>query len=575
MSKVPIPEVDHESGEAEKVGGQVNSGGGQMVEEMDHVGEEHERVDSFKAPEEGSDLEEESGHHDLWADPVYEHMEGSDAPKSSPEIPLSEEDSLSDGESIFLTKKPKQRSTSPGLRQGETSITAFYPRLTQEENRSLLMSRTLKRKREDEDQCEEQEQAVERTNQVKLAKACTGNNQCKKKQRANEREDEIERGIRDIDGNKKKKKNITEPVLDGSNDPDGEALPFQAIYKGKTKLSLPAKPANMESNGDMWKRAEEIGFLFEFSRTDTYWSTLEMMKSYVDNILAPYFVAARAAHGDPANQLAIWQIDAWSIHRSAEFCAWMAKNHPCIQLKYVPGGCTGIWQPCDVGIQRVLKHELHRMSHADVVAEALWHLEALEANGSDDRSVRWLVRAYDVVNHPEFVRKAFEHCQLDAEPHFNLSQASLTSTAALQALKNLPTTDPQLWAEISQGRADQLQLTDRSKPDPSSPDDKDEEQELGDDLSIPTLMLCDHILTGGSTLGRGFVENDKGRLAPVSISEMLDDAAADTDHEFTEDTEGAADVEAGPSEPAAMGCGKQAKKPNQFYTVGKKFWEQT
>ncbi|TFY73499.1 hypothetical protein EWM64_g10513 [Hericium alpestre] len=304
------------------------------------------------------------------------------------------------------------------------------------------------------------------------------------------------------------------------------------------------------------------------------------MKSYVNKILAPYFATVRAAHGDPPNQLAIWQIDAWSVHRSAEFHAWMAKHHPRIQLKYVPGGCTGIWQPCDVGIQRVLKHEIHHTSCADIVAEVLQRLEALEAEALEatgsldeldvsaiqldkkigvlrDRSMGWLVRAHEIVNHPKFVRKAFEHCQLDAEPHFNLSHASLTSSAALQALKNLSTSDLALWAEISQGRTDKSKPASQSEPDPSLSDDEDEAQELGDDLSIPSTTLHDHMLTGDSAFGRGFVANDK-----------------DTNHEFAQVADVMVDVEEGPSEPVKLGCGKWIKKPNQFYTAGKAFWEE-
>lgn len=38
----------------------------------------------------------------------------------------------------------------------------------------------------------------------------------------------------------------------------------------------------------------------------------------------------------------------------------MVTEHPNIQLEYVPGGCTGIWQACDVEIQRVFKHAIYR-----------------------------------------------------------------------------------------------------------------------------------------------------------------------------------------------------------------------
>ena len=39
----------------------------------------------------------------------------------------------------------------------------------------------------------------------------------------------------------------------------------------------------------MHKEAVAAGFTFEPSRTKTYWSNQDTMKTFVDNILAPYF----------------------------------------------------------------------------------------------------------------------------------------------------------------------------------------------------------------------------------------------------------------------------------------------
>ena len=50
---------------------------------------------------------------------------------------------------------------------------------------------------------------------------------------------------------------------------------------------------------------------------------------------------------------------------------YRAKHHPNIKLNYVPAGCTGLLQPCDVGIQRIFKHSLRRSFHEDVVQDIL------------------------------------------------------------------------------------------------------------------------------------------------------------------------------------------------------------
>jgi len=129
----------------------------------------------------------------------------------------------------------------------------------------------------------------------------------------------------------------------------GEVLPFQAIFAGKTSGSLPSPKAAGYS-----KAIEELKFHFEVSRQNNHWSTIETMKNYVTNTLAPYFESHRQKLHLP-NQICIWQIDCWSVHRSLEFRSWMSAAFPWIRIHYVPANCTGLFQPCDVGIQRVLK----------------------------------------------------------------------------------------------------------------------------------------------------------------------------------------------------------------------------
>jgi hypothetical protein len=82
-----------------------------------------------------------------------------------------------------------------------------------------------------------------------------------------------------------------------------------------------------------------------------YWSNQKTMQLFVDHILAPYFEETKVKLGCPAHQKSLWTIDVWSVHRSNEFLDWMSAKHPTIIVDFVPGGCTGVAQPCDVGIQ--------------------------------------------------------------------------------------------------------------------------------------------------------------------------------------------------------------------------------
>lgn len=188
---------------------------------------------------------------------------------------------------------------------------------------------------------------------------------------------------------------------------DGTLLPFQAIYHGLTSKSCPSTTA------PCYDEAIAAGFRFEFSGTKTYWSNQKTMREFVDNILAPYFENSKKKLNRPPEQRCIWQMDVWSVHRSLEFREWMKANHPTIILDYVPGGCTGVAQPCDVGFQRGFKLSLKRSYHEDLVQEILDQKKAgakiitLDTRLPllRDRSVRWLWNAYKVLNKKAFIQK--------------------------------------------------------------------------------------------------------------------------------------------------------------------------
>jgi hypothetical protein len=183
--------------------------------------------------------------------------------------------------------------------------------------------------------------------------------------------------------------------------------PSQIVYEGETARSLP-KPSAKHMD-DCWR----VGIQFNSSKSDTYWSTQHMMHLLVDKIIAPYFAAQKAKLGLPDQQKMIWQIDVWSVHWSEEFRAWMKKHHPTIKLNYVPAGCTPLFQPCDVGIQRIFKHSLRQSFHEDVVEEVLAQIdEGVETITIEkmlgilhDRTVKWIWNAHGVLKNEQIVKK--------------------------------------------------------------------------------------------------------------------------------------------------------------------------
>jgi hypothetical protein len=131
------------------------------------------------------------------------------------------------------------------------------------------------------------------------------------------------------------------------------------------------------------------------------------MKAWVTKIVVPYW-RGKMAELKLSSQECVLQLDVWKVHCSREFTAWMKETYPWITLEFVPGGCTGLWQPCDIGIQRPLKLCVKRNQQADLVKETLQQFAnrvaptEVKFNVSlgclRDRSVAWLVSAYLEIN---------------------------------------------------------------------------------------------------------------------------------------------------------------------------------
>ena len=78
-------------------------------------------------------------------------------------------------------------------------------------------------------------------------------------------------------------------------------------------------------------------------------------------ILMPYIRTTIEANPElqvDQNQKAILLLDCYPVHIGEEFCTYVRETFPNIFLLFIPANCTGIFQPADVGLQRVIKHRL-------------------------------------------------------------------------------------------------------------------------------------------------------------------------------------------------------------------------
>lgn len=178
----------------------------------------------------------------------------------------------------------------------------------------------------------------------------------------------------------------------------GKALGPQVVIAGKTWKVCPPEdsPCSDELKG--------LSINFVQSGNTKHWSTHETMHRLWDEQLKPYVEDMIKKLGLLASQRIIWIIDVWSVHRSAEFREWMKVHYPNVFVIYVPGGCTGLFQPLDVGFQRLHKHAIKRLAHADLIDEAREKLSVTRDPKSvifetsvkvfKRRSVAWVVKSH-------------------------------------------------------------------------------------------------------------------------------------------------------------------------------------
>ncbi|KAJ6615663.1 hypothetical protein B0H10DRAFT_2255135 [Mycena sp. CBHHK59/15] len=168
-------------------------------------------------------------------------------------------------------------------------------------------------------------------------------------------------------------------------------------------------------------------------------------------------------------------------------------------------------------------------SHRDVVDEATALLNPDEADDNAtidptllkldttlpvlrNRCIGWMVDAFHTCNNKELILKAYELCSVGP---FNCSHASLTSTAALAALRDLPKTNCALHCELT-GEAE-------AREEIVNEDlfaENEEDLTYNDESDVPIEVLINHVTSGGvAPLPDGFVVGEDGDLARNGAAE--------------------------------------------------------
>ncbi|KAL3676233.1 hypothetical protein R1sor_026181 [Riccia sorocarpa] len=155
-----------------------------------------------------------------------------------------------------------------------------------------------------------------------------------------------------------------------------------------------------------------------------HWASFDTMKDWVDRILAPYYVQICKKHElQVGEQKMVLLLDCWAVHRGKEFRAFMERNHPYVLLLYVPAGCTSIYQPADVAIQRPLKARFARNYHEWAIEQVKLSLDAdVEPTGTKfdvsigtlrAKACEWMWNAHvHVADNSDLIRLGWSDCGL-------------------------------------------------------------------------------------------------------------------------------------------------------------------
>ena len=128
----------------------------------------------------------------------------------------------------------------------------------------------------------------------------------------------------------------------------GTLLHPQVIYAGKTDRCLPKGVSS--PNGWDW------------TFTDTHWSTEDSMLRYVDKIILLYVSGVRCSLPlAQCNQRAVALFDIYKAHQSPSLLRKLQEN--IITPLFVPAVCTNRLQPLDLTVNHEYKRTLKACFH--------------------------------------------------------------------------------------------------------------------------------------------------------------------------------------------------------------------
>jgi hypothetical protein len=128
--------------------------------------------------------------------------------------------------------------------------------------------------------------------------------------------------------------------------------------------------------------------------------------------------------------------------------------------------------------------------------------------------VWWFVQAFDAIQNPDLVKKAFERCIIPGSPHFNLSHEYVTSADTFSALLEVQKSNPKFWAK-PQGSSGTEDVANTKFDEPLF----NKELNLGNTTNHPTDLI-ESLIAGTPSQALGI--NADLAQAPALMADNLD-----------------------------------------------------
>jgi len=155
-----------------------------------------------------------------------------------------------------------------------------------------------------------------------------------------------------LQGNIKYKPSSIQPAPGGKRKERQEAQRAGGKAKKTTSSSVPDFRKMGSDAANEWKGIASLAV------THDHWADVNTSKSWVQDVLFPYYEETCRALGVPVrSRKCVLLVDCWWGWLDEEFRTWLKSNHPYVLLLFVLAGCTPVGQPNDAGIIANLEGE--------------------------------------------------------------------------------------------------------------------------------------------------------------------------------------------------------------------------